>query len=120
MMMMMKKARAKIEMRKTCTKCDALDVIEIMKSSMVDTFDNELEMLEQSGVVAVACCVTSQLANTSGRVSKSAQVKEFVAAMQSVSEKKKSLLFSIQDIWEIYEVTLSFRCYHCIFYTIVY
>lgn len=91
------KARAKIEMRKTCTKRDALEVIEIMKSSMVDTFDNELGLLDVS-------INRSQFGDGSARNSKSAQIKDFVAILQSVSEKKKSLLFSTEDIKEIYEV----------------
>lgn len=84
-------------MRKTCTKRDALEVIEIMKSSMVDTFDNELGLLDVS-------INRSQLGDGSARNSKSAQIKDFVAILQSVSEKKKSLLFSTEDIKEIYEV----------------
>lgn len=84
-------------MRKMCTKRDALEVIEIMKSSMVDTFDNELGLLDVS-------INRSQLGDGSARNSKSAQIKDFVAILQSVSEKKKSLLFSTEDIKEIYEV----------------
>lgn len=90
------KARAKIEMRKTCSKIDALEVIEIMRSSMVDTFDNELGLLDVT-------IEQSQLNATSGN-SKSAQIKDFVGILQTVSEKKKSLMFSFDDIKEIYEV----------------
>lgn len=82
-------------MRKTCTKTDALEVIEIMRSSMVDTFDNELGLLDVS--------INRSQLGANGN-SKSAQIKDFVSILQSVSETKKSLLFSSDDIREIYEV----------------
>lgn len=82
-------------MRKTCTKSDALEVIEIMRSSMVDTFDNELGLLDVS--------ISRSQVVSSGN-SKSAQIKDFVGILQAVSEKKKSLLFSLEDIKEIYQV----------------
>lgn len=66
-----------------------------MRSSMVDTFDNELGLLDVS--------ISRSQLNASGN-SKSGQIKDFVAILQSVSEKKGSVLFSTEDIREIYEV----------------
>ncbi len=42
------KARAKLEMRQECTAADALEVIEIMKVSMVDYYSDEMGELDFS------------------------------------------------------------------------
>lgn len=41
-----KQARAKIEMREIATERDALDVVEIVKYSLVDTFSDEYDTLD--------------------------------------------------------------------------
>ncbi len=40
------KARAKLELREECTKSDALDVIQIMRASMIDTYTDENGQLD--------------------------------------------------------------------------
>lgn len=39
-------ARAKIELRETATKQDALDVVEIMEESLIDVFTNDVGNLD--------------------------------------------------------------------------
>lgn len=41
-----KQARAKVEMREIATERDALDVVEIVKYSIVDTFSDEYDTLD--------------------------------------------------------------------------
>jgi DNA helicase MCM8 len=41
-------ARAKVDMRSECSASDAREVIEILKSSMVDHYENDLSLLEQT------------------------------------------------------------------------
>ena len=76
-------------MRKTCTKTDALEVIEIMRSSMVDTFENRFEILDAA--------ISMPQLNSSGN-SKSAQIKDFVTILKLISDKNGSLFFSTEHI----------------------
>lgn len=39
-------ARAKLELREECTKNDALEVVQIMKASMIDTYSDENGQLD--------------------------------------------------------------------------
>lgn len=63
-----------------------------MKSSMVDYYENELEMLD-----------LSRTQSGSGS-SKSATIKQFVAILQKLSDEKKKILFNYDEIKEIYDV----------------
>lgn len=85
-------ARAKIELRNECSRSDALEVIEIMKASMIDYYEDENGILD----------FTRSL-NGSGS-SKSAMIKQFVALMQKVSSQQKSDEFTYDQIKEIFEV----------------
>ena len=87
-------ARAKIELRTQCSRIDALQVIEIMKASMVDYYEDENGILD-----------FSRSLNGSGS-SKSAMIKQFVALLQKISTSQKSEEFSFEQIKEIYEVRL--------------
>ena len=90
-------ARAKAEMRTICSRRDALDVIEIMKASMVDYGDDEFALLDQSSL------------NSSGSSSsKSSLIKQFVLTLQRISDDKKSDLFNFDEIKALYEVRFIF------------
>ncbi len=84
-------ARAKVELRSVCIKRDALDVIEIMKASMVDYCDNDnlTSMLD--------------LTTTGGSSSKSSMIKQFVSILQRVSDEKRSDLFNFDEIRVLFE-----------------
>lgn len=87
-LMRLTQARAKVEMRKECTKQDALDVIEIMKVSMMDYYTDEAGDLD-----------FSRSMNGSGS-SKSSMVKKFVAHLQTISDRRKNNIFSYDEIRE--------------------
>jgi len=84
-------ARAKIEMRKECSKMDALQVIEIMKTSMVDYYSDEMGELDFS-----RC-----LNGTGGK--KSSMMKNVVANLQKISDKRKNNLFNYDEIRSLIE-----------------
>ena len=80
-----------------CTGDDAREVIEIMKASMVDYYENELGMLD-----------FSRSLNGSG-TSKSSFIKSYVTALQKLADKKKSNMFNVTELKNLYEVSkLSF------------
>lgn len=87
-------ARAKVELRKQCSRLDACEVIEIMKASMVDYYEDELGILD-----------FTRSQNGSGS-SKSATIKQFVSILQKISNEKKTDLFNFDQIKEYYEVIL--------------
>lgn len=87
------KARAKVELRTECSKQDALDVIEIMKASMIDYYENDLSLLDMT-----------ESMSQGGRKSSSSYVKQFVSILQRISDEKKSDLFSFEEIKALYEV----------------
>ena len=91
-------ARAKAELRDECTREDALEVIEIMKSSMVDYYENELGLLDMTMNFSGAGSTQNV---GSGKV---AQVKNFLAHMQMDAENRKSPIFTVERIKMIYEV----------------
>ena len=93
-LMRLTQARAKAEMRSICTGSDARDVIEIMKSSMVDHYENELSLLELT------------TAQGKSRPSKSSSIKQFVALLQRKSDQKKEKRFTYDEIKEIYNVCI--------------
>ena len=77
-----------------CTGDDAREVIEIMKASMVDYYENELGMLD-----------FSRSLNGSG-TSKTSFVKSYVSALQKMATKKKSNLFTGAELKTLYEVRI--------------
>ncbi len=85
-------ARAKIELRSTCTADDAQEVLEIMKASMVDYYENEQGKLD-----------FSRSMNGSG-FSKALSVKDFVRYLQQVADQKKSNKFTYDELKELIEV----------------
>lgn len=89
-------ARAKVELRDECTQEDALEVIEIMKSSMVDYYENELGLLDMT------MSSSNMTQNVGG--GKLAQVKNFVAHMKIEAENRKSTMFTVEQIKVLYDV----------------
>ncbi len=79
-------------MREECTATDALEVIEIMKISMVDYYSDEMGELD----------FTRSINGAGG--SKSSMVKNFVANLQKSSDRQKSNLFTFDDLKELCQV----------------
>ncbi|CAF0759296.1 unnamed protein product [Rotaria sp. Silwood1] len=88
-LMRLTEARAKLELREECTKSDALDVVQIMKASMIDTYTDENGQLD-----------FSRLQHGSG-MSRASEVKKMMNAIRCVSEKKTNPLFSIAELKQI-------------------
>ncbi|CAF3364063.1 unnamed protein product [Rotaria sp. Silwood1] len=88
-LMRLTEARAKLELREECTKADALDVVQIMKASMIDTYTDENGQLD-----------FSRLQHGSG-MSRASEVKKMMNAIRCVSEKKTNPLFSIAELKQI-------------------
>lgn len=82
-------ARARLELRENANAQDAKDVIEIMKSSLVDTFSDENGFLD-----------FSRSQNGSG-MSKRAQCKRFIAELNRISEREKNSLFNVDQMYRI-------------------
>ncbi|XP_002156618.2 DNA helicase MCM8 [Hydra vulgaris] len=82
-------ARARLELRENATAQDARDVIEIMKSSLIDTLTNEHGSLDYS---------RSQ--NGSG-MSKRYQAKKFISELNEISERNNSSLFHFDQMLKI-------------------
>jgi DNA replicative helicase MCM subunit Mcm2 (Cdc46/Mcm family) len=88
----LKKARAKCELRTLCTGDDAREVIEIMKAGMVDYNENELGMLN-----------FPKSLSKSGK-SKSSFIESYLDELLNMAKKKKSKMFHEQELKNLYEV----------------
>eukprot|EP00095_Tigriopus_kingsejongensis_P008799 maker-scaffold1329_size47409-snap-gene-0.11 protein:Tk08799 transcript:maker-scaffold1329_size47409-snap-gene-0.11-mRNA-1 annotation:"dna replication licensing factor mcm8" len=82
-------ARAKVEMREEATEEDARDVVEIMKTSMVDIFSDDEGALD-----------FSRSLNGSGMSSRGA-AKKFVAALQRQAQREQRQEFSVDELKRI-------------------
>jgi len=82
-------ARSRLELREKATAQDAMEVVEIMKNSMVDTFSDELGVLDYT---------RSQ--NGSG-MSKRAQCKKFIGELSRISEREGNSLFNVDQMYRI-------------------
>lgn len=96
------KARAKCEMRKECSGKDANEVIEIMKASMVDYYENELAIIESS---------LSQ--SFSGSKGKGSAIKQFVAILQNIAERERRNMFNFNELRKL--ITVSFDDFFFVF-----
>ena len=94
-------ARAKAELRKECTRQDALEVIEFMKSSMVDYYENELGLLDMT--MAFGNDNYSGMSQKVGS-SRSAQIKNFVAHLEMDARKRNSPVFTVDRLKSLYDV----------------
>ena len=99
-----KKARAKCELRSLCSGDDAREVIEIMKSSMVDYYENELGMLDISSMDGISSTPSAAGGIVGG--SKSQQIKAFVAFLHNIAKQTKNNIFNVGQLKNAYEVSL--------------
>ncbi|KAG8191069.1 hypothetical protein JTE90_008383 [Oedothorax gibbosus] len=83
------KARARIELRSTCTNSDAEEVIEIMKYSMQDTFSDEFGNIDLDRSI-----------HGSG-MSKRSQAKKFMAHLTKVAVVKGDNHFHIAEMKDV-------------------
>ncbi|CAF3959185.1 unnamed protein product [Rotaria magnacalcarata] len=88
-LMRLTEARAKLELREECTELDALDVVQIMRASMLDTYTDENGQLD-----------FSRLQHGSG-MSRASEVKKLMNAIRCVTEKKKNPHFSLAELKQI-------------------
>lgn len=82
-------ARARCELREEATDKDALDVVQIMKFSMIDTYSDEFGSLD-----------FQRSQHGSGTSSKS-QMKKFVSALQRMADAQYKSIFSFDEMREI-------------------
>lgn len=92
-LMRLTQARAKCEMRTECSGDDAREVIEIMKASMVDYLENDLDQLEfratQGG---------SQARGKSGAI------KQLVFKLQQISDREHKDIFYFNELKDLISV----------------
>jgi hypothetical protein len=81
-------------MRSTCTVDDALDVIELMRASMVDYYENEPEMLN----------MTRFNTGTGSKRGKGAIAKQIVGILQKIADQKGNEIFNFDEIKGAIEV----------------
>ena len=85
-MIRLTEARAKLELREEATEQDAVEVVEIMKSCMVDTVTDQVGVLDFS---------RSQMGSgMSGR----GAAKKFVQVLQRQAEVQKKSVFSVEEM----------------------
>ncbi|XP_046848188.1 DNA helicase MCM8-like [Xenia sp. Carnegie-2017] len=82
-------ARSRLELREEATRQDAIDVIEIMKYSLVDTFSDGLGSLD-----------FNRSQNGSG-MSKNAQAKRFISELERISQLEYNSLFTMDQMRHI-------------------
>nr|CAD7399794.1 unnamed protein product [Timema poppensis] len=82
-------ARAKLELREEITETDALDVVEVMKYSLVDTLSDEFGHLD-----------FNRSQHGSG-ISTKNQAKTFIAALQRRADGQSRSVFSVQEMKEV-------------------
>ena len=94
-------ARAKCELRNECTREDAYEVIEIMKSSMVDYYENELGLLDMT---ASGFDMGSQSSGGGGG-SKISHIKHFATQLEKYAIDRKNPVFNVAELKALYEVS---------------
>ena len=85
-LMRLTEARARLELREEATAQDAKDVVEIVQSTFVDTFEDDLGVLDFSRAI-----------NGSG-VSSRSKVKVFMSAVHKLAHAQSKNLFSGQEL----------------------
>ncbi|XP_076347300.1 DNA helicase MCM8-like isoform X2 [Tachypleus tridentatus] len=88
-MIRLTEAHARIDLREECTRQDALDVVEIMKYSMVDTYSDEFGLLD------------FQRSQHGSGMSGRSHAKKFIAALTKVAEQTYNSLFTVSQMREI-------------------
>lgn len=84
--MRLSEARARIELRTEVTKEDALDVIEMMRSSLLD------KLVDEQGFI--------DLRRSGGR-SKTAEARRFLSAMRHTAQQRGDPLFSEAELCDL-------------------
>ena len=79
-------ARAKLELREVAVEQDALDVIEMMKTSMVDTFSDEFGVIDFTR------------AQMGSGMSCKAAAKKFKQILRKSSEDQRKSLFTVDEM----------------------
>ncbi|XP_034239092.1 DNA helicase MCM8-like, partial [Thrips palmi] len=82
-------ARAKLELRETASEQDALEVIEIFRYSLVDSFADELGVLD-----------FNRSQNGSGMSSRN-KAKKFIAILQRRSDIQSKVVFDVSEMKEV-------------------
>ncbi|XP_061088318.1 DNA helicase MCM8, partial [Conger conger] len=82
-------ARARLELREKATRADAEEVVEIMKHSMLDTYQDEFGRLDFN---------RSQMGSG---MSKRSQVRKFVSALNQIAERTYKTTFELQQLRQI-------------------
>ena len=98
-------ARAKCELRNECTREDAYEVIEIMKSSMVDYYENELGLLDMT---ASGFDMGSQMSvgvGGGGGGSRISQIKNFATQLEKYAIDRKNPVFTVPELKFLYDVS---------------
>lgn len=84
-------ARARLELREEVTAEDAEDVVELMRTSMMDTFVDDTGMMD------------FQRSQNGSGLSKKAQAKKFISELGKMAEQNYSSLFSISTLRQVHE-----------------
>ncbi|XP_075223070.1 DNA helicase MCM8-like [Lycorma delicatula] len=82
-------ARAKLELREEATALDAIEVVELMRWSMVDTFSDDFGDLD-----------FRRSQHGSGMSTKN-KAKQFINVLQKIADSRGQSLFSVSDMKEI-------------------
>lgn len=82
-------ARAKTELRTEATEADAIDVVDIFKHSMIDTFSDQFGAID-----------FSRSQHGSGTSSKN-QAKKFVTALTRRAELQSKSVFTVSELKEV-------------------
>ena len=82
-------ARAKLELREVAVEQDALDVIEMMKTSMVDTFSDELGVVDFN---------RAGMGMGGGALSDRAAAKKFLPILQQAASDQGKRIFSVDEL----------------------
>ena len=87
-MIRLTEARARLELRNQAVKQDALDVVELMKSSLFESASNEFGELE-----------FSRSQHGTG-MSRGTDPKKFIAALQRISEQSANSRFTHHELYQ--------------------
>jgi len=85
-MIRLTEARAKLELREEASEQDALDVVEVMKSCMVDTFSDQIGILDFS---------RSQMGSG---MSSRGSAKKFIQALQRQADRLQKNIFTVDEM----------------------
>ncbi|XP_023237196.1 DNA helicase MCM8-like isoform X2 [Centruroides sculpturatus] len=82
-------ARARVELRDQCTKQDALDIVELMKFSMIDTYSDQFGLLH------------FQRSQHGSGMSSNSKAKKFISALTAISQQTCSSSFTAKQMKQI-------------------